>query len=493
MAEKQKWPPIDWLWKQHAINGAWYSGDELNLRKYTTGFWRTDEKHKTHIPIAADLAALAAGFLFSGSPTITHENESTNERLQSIMEQAGFYQKLLQSAELQSAFGGVFVKLNWDTSLVQYPIVTVVPGNAGLPEYRHDVLNKCTFWFEVKYDEETGDVYRLEERYERDGHIYSRLMKGNSTELGKEIPLDTIDETKGVKPNANSGTGRLMAVYIPNRLPNRLNTYVRYGASDYEGMHGLFSSLDEAYSSLMRDVRLSKTRVIVPMEFLRRKETIREKLDQTTANTDLTFTDSDEVFVALDINPNDSGAGITVVQSAIRAQDHMTTIEDIIRKIYMMAGFAPQSAGIDIVGQSQSGTALNIRERRSIQTAETKKTYWWHSLVDFVEAMMLLDSKVFNTPYVDGKITVKFADNTQPDMQTMADTLMKLVSADVTSTETRVRMLWPEMKDADILAEVKRIKIERGEDMDDEPPDPEMGDMSVVVEEEPEEEPGGDE
>lgn len=483
MAEKQKWPPIDWLWKQHAINGAWYSGDEENLRKYTTGFWRTDEKHKTHIPIAADLTALAAGFLFSGSPTITHDDETTNERLQSVMEQTGLYQKLIQSAELQSAFGGVFVKLNWDTTLVKYPIVTVVPGNAGLPEYRHDVLNKCTFWFEVRYEEDTGIVYRLEERYERDGHIYSRLMKGNRTELGNEMPLDYIEETKGVKPDANSGTERLLAVYVPNRLPNRLNTYARYGTSDFEGMHGLFSSLDEAYSSLMRDVRLSKTRVIVPMEFLRRKESIRETLNGKS-NTDWTFNDGDEVFVALDINPDDNGAGITVVQSQIRAQDHMTTIEDIIRKIYMMAGFAPQSAGLDIVGQSQSGTALNVRERRSIQTTETKKTYWWHSLIDFTEAMMMLDSKLFGSPYADGKISVTFADNTQPDMQTMADILTKLYSADVTSTETRVRMLRPEWKDEEIMAEVRRIKIESGEEMDDELPDAEMGDMSIIPEEE---------
>ena len=133
----------------------------------------------------------------------------------------------------------------------------------------------------------------------------------------------------------------------------------------------------------------------------------------------------------------------------------------------MAAGYSPQSAGLDIAGSAESGTALNVRERRSMQTTETKKTYWWHALVDFAQAMLALDAKVFfSGAKPDTKLVVQFADNTQPDMQTVADTLQRLSAADAASTDTKVRLAHPDWDDEKVALETERILHESAKTFD---------------------------
>lgn len=454
-----QWPPISWLWAQYNKNSAWYSGDPNQLRA-VSHFWGSKEKTKYHIPIAADIAALSAGFIFSGSPTLTSEDEKTNERLQEIMNQSGFFQTVLRGAEMQSAFGGVFLKLNWDQDLVKRPIIAVLPGNAGLPEFKHGINVQNTFWSEVRRDEKTGDVYRRREIYTNSGEILTALFKGSTSDLGRAVGLDSIEETRGTPQTAQSGAGRLLSVYVPNKLPNKESPMTHYGASDYDGVHDLFDALDETYSALMRDIRLGKARLIVPMEFLRRKGDLRAALDLASP-TSWIYPEEEEYFTALDINPQDDGNVITAVQPEIRASQYMEVLSDQIRRIYMAAGFSPQSAGIDINGSAESGTALNVRERRSMQTTETKKTYWWQALTDFVPAMLALDRAVFQTEIdPEADITITFADNSQPDMTTVADTVSRLSAAGAASTETMVRMVHPDWTDEDVETEAVRIMHE---------------------------------
>lgn len=469
------WPPIPWLWNQYREYGAWYSGDPDALTKHTRGFWTTDEMRKSHVAIASDIAALSSGLIFSGSPSITHENEQTDARLQEIMTLNGLYSRLLEAGELQSAFGGVYAKWNWNAARAKYPILRIIPADAGLPRYVGGILDSVTFWSVQRVSDDNTKVWRLQEEYTNDGHIKSALYEGTADNLGSAVQLTDLPETKDVKPDVNSGAGMLLATYIPNRLPNRLYPYQPYGRSDFEGLLTLFSALDEAYSSMNRDVRLGKTQVIVPAEYLRKD--VRDVVFPSTTETDpknvkWTFSKENETFVALNFDPDQqSGKDIVTFQPAIRAEDHLKVIDDIIRRIITLAGFAPQSAGLDIDGQAESGTALNVRERRSLQTSEAKKTYWWHALINIMRSGLALDKAVFNSGLVvDGEISVTFADNTQPDMATVADTLDKLARAGAVSTERKVRILFPDWSDEDVAAEVAKINNEDGL------PDPTLGD-----------------
>lgn len=477
---KEKFPPIDWLWRDYEKNAAWYSGDTAELRRMSesnggTPFWRSDDDIKVHVPIAADISAMSAGMIFADSPVITFDDEKTQERVDDIFNLASIYSVLLQAAELASAFGGVFLKWSWNAA-DGFPRITALPANVGMPYWHGGKVAKIKLWSVVR-EEEGGTVYRLQEEYTPDGHIRSKLLRGDSCNLGTEASLNSIEETKGIKPDAYCGADVMLAYYVPNILPNRAAPHLRFGRSDYDGLYGLFDELDEAYSAIQREIRLTKTMVVVPMEYLRNKGDIRHAYDSEAKRTDWVFSNGKGAFVALDIDTTENSSPITVINPELRAESRIAAAGDIVRRILSMAGYAPQSAGEDIQGSVESGEALNVRERKSIRTSEVKKTFWWHAINDIIRAMLALDAAVFRSG-VDPKadFSVELPSQNQPDLSKLAQIVEQLERAGAVSIETKVDILHPDWEEDKRAEEVERIKEEKGLTGPD-PLDQNMGDF----------------
>lgn len=233
------------------------------------------------------------------------------------------------------------------------------------------------------------------------------------------------------------------------------------GRSDFDGLRSLMDSLDETYSSWMRDVRLAKARLIVPAEFLRRKPA-----DMFNGDNRFTyeFDEDVETLVAFDIDTEHSGTGITPSQFAIRSNEHAMTCMDLMRNIVSIAGYAPQSFGIDIDGMAQSGTALHIREKKSFNTRGKKQTYWKSQLEAIMTTMVHLDAALFpgEGSDADDNVKVKFADSMSNDISTMSAALQMLNGAASVSTEVKVQMLHPDWTQKQIAEEIERIKKETG-------------------------------
>lgn len=459
MTEKKVFPPIVWLWQEYDNAAAWYSGDPERLRSNPATqntFWKSSERIKVHVPIAADIAAMSAGMIFATSPEITCEDEKTQERIAEIMKSSDVYSVLLRAAELASVFGGVFLKWTWDAASDTFPRLVAVPADSGMPKFINGKVAEITFWCKVREDE-NGTVYRLQETYTPDGHIVSELLKGDESNLGSVVPLASIPETETVQPDANSGTDTMLAFYVPNILPNRSRPHLPIGRSDFEGLYGLFDALDEAYSAMQRETRLTKTTVIVPAEYLRRgSEMFGDKKP-----AEFTFSNGSGAFTALDIDSDRTSSPITIVNPEIRAESRIAVCDDLIRRILSLAGYAPQSAGLDIDGAAESGTALSVRERKSIRTTETKKTYWWHAINDIIRAMLRLDKKVFRSAVnPEEKFSVELPTNNQPDIGQLAQIVEQLERAGAVSIQTKVTMLHPEWSEEQIDEEIARIHEE---------------------------------
>lgn len=466
----EKFPPVDWLWRDYEKNAAWYSGDPARLSKAGTKigshpFWRSDEEIKIHVPIAADISALSAGMIFADSPVIECEDEKTEERISEIMEKAGIYSVLLQAAELASAFGGVFLKWSWNIA-DGFPRLTAVPANAGMPYWRSGDVARIKLWSIVR-DEDGGVVYRLQEEYTPDGHIRSSLLRGDKNNLGAEVSIDSIEETAGINPDAYCGAPVMLAYYVPNILPNRTAPHLRFGRSDYEGLYGLFDALDEAYSAIQRETRLTKTMVVVPMEYLRKRDDMRHaynsSFNASGKETQWVFSNGKGAFVALDIDTTENSSPITVINPEIRAESRIAQVDDIVRRILSMAGYAPQSAGLDINGSAESGTALNVRERKSLRTSEVKKTFWWHAVNDMLHAMLHLDKAVFRSGVdPNAGFSVELPGNSRPDIAQLAEVVEQLERAGAVSTQTKVALLHPDWDEDQREEEVQRIMDENG-------------------------------
>lgn len=232
-------------------------------------------------------------------------------------------------------------------------------------------------------------------------------------------------------------------------------------------------SLDETYSSWMRDIRLAKARLIVPAEYLRRKPS--EMFNGENKYT-YEFDEDVETLVALDIDP-DHDTGITPSQFAIRSTEHAATCLDLLKNIVSIAGYAPQSFGIDIEGMAQSGTALHIREKKSFNTRGKKQTYWKAPLESIMSTMVHLDAKLFPGAGsdTDDQVKVRFADSMSNDLSTMSSALQMLNSAAAVSTELKIQMLHPDWTQKQVAEEVERVKRENGLAMDE--PDAGLGDF----------------
>jgi A118 family predicted phage portal protein len=419
-------------------------------------FWAKelyDERRvMVHVPIAGDIARTSADLLFSESPKFTVQNEQTQKRLEEIILSSNIQNKLIEGAETASAIGGIYYKINWSADDFNYPILSIAQPDSAIPVFKWGKLVECTFWKEIKKEElkNTSIVYRLLEHHSK-GKIEYGLYKGDEDFLGMRIGLQAIEETSGLLDEINTGIDDILCRYIPNVLPNKKYRGSNFGQSDFASLYGLMDALDETYSSWMRDIRLAKSRIIVPESFL-----------QKTENGDFVFDVDREVFTPLDIDPITSkDVGVTMSQFEIRAEQYEKTILELLHRIISSSGYSPQSFGLSIDGNT-SGVALSLRERQSYITKEKKTRYWKPALIDLIYLMLQVDSIHLNSRVVPEKPNIEFGDSEQTDMNRIASTIDLLARSMSASIETRIKMINPDLSEQQVIEEVEKIKEENG-------------------------------
>lgn len=468
----QHWPPDDWA-EYYALFhewDAWYSGDPIRLadvyaaRAYTPTpqgmFWakveQTERRRVTlHVPIAGDIATTSADLLFSEHPRFRipeahQENapgdaKACQDRLDQFISEGGIYNRLIEAAETCAAMGGVFIKPNWDQELVPYPVLSVAQADNALPEFRWGILTAVTFW-KTLYDD-GGTAWRLLERHEK-GRIYNALYKGGPDNLGVRKPLTELEETASYPDEIATGVNDLLVRYVPNMRPNRRFRGSAIGQSDYSGNEGLMDALDEVFTSWMRDIRLGRGRIIVPNAFLEQQ------------SGEWTFDIDREVFTPVEMDPlSAQGNAITPSQFEIRTTQHRDTALELLDRIISSAGYSPQSFGLKIEGRAESGTALNIRERKSFITRAKKQNYWMSALEDVLYMMLQIDRvQLKNTGYTPYRPSAEFGDSVQNDITQLATSVEMIHRAEAASIETKVRILHPDWDEEMVQAEVQRIK-----------------------------------
>lgn len=478
--ENMQWPPMNYLSWKMVEHSAWYSGSAEILANYYTeyinknlmqlpytlntngdNFWgrqiRNQSETFVHVPIAGDIAETSANLLFGEQPIIkiaesTEKNASilykdSQKELEEILKDIGFHRKLLESAEACAAIGGVYIKIAWDEELTKYPIPVIVQADKAVPEFKFGMLVAVTFWKIVDSDDSGSKVLRLLERYSK-GKIEYSLYQGTSDKLGKNVSLETHEETKelmDVMPTIDE----LLAVYIPNALPNRIDRSSFLGRSDYLGIEPLMDSLDEIFSAWVTEIEIAKARILLPESYIE-KQSIGKK-----------FNIDRSVYVGLDIDPTVEGHSITAQQFLIRAEEYEKTSMNFMERIITSAGYSPQSFGINIAGRAESGTALAIRERKSFSTKAKKQSYWSDAISSIVHKIMLVyNAELSGKMETDINLTVSFSDSVSNDLTTTANALKMLSDAQSASIEVRVKILNPDWEEEQVENEVKRIKEE---------------------------------
>ncbi|MCE5200829.1 MAG: phage portal protein [Armatimonadota bacterium] len=478
----QKWPPESWrtVYDIYAEHAAWYGSDLDTLasiyaqRIYSpyheqtfaiADHLRNEMRDLVHVPAAADISNISAAMLFGEHPKIkikeaqeenaSAEAKAAQEALDDIVNKCGLYSVFSEAADTASGMGGVFLKVNWNKDLSQYPIIDVAQVDNALPEFHFGFLRAVTFWKELETDGNT--VYRLLERHES-GVILNGLYRGTPGNLGEQIGLTSRADTADISPQIETGLDSLACVYIPNMRPNRRFRGLRLGQSDYAASESLMLSLDDIFTSLLRDIKLGMGRIIAPEEFFDHDSDGQKRFDVFR-----------QAYLKVDAIQGGSAANdnIKVSQFAIRTQEHIDSALALLRQIYTSAGYSPQTFGLDINGTAESGTALTIRERKSFITTAKKADYWRPALEYILWAAQViyktkLDGKI--TPY---KSTVEMQDSVQTDIGQIANSVKLLSDAQSASIETRVRMVHPDWSVEQVKTEVQAILDEQGANVPD--------------------------
>ena len=500
----QQWPPVANTQEYLKFRewSAWYSGDPMRLRDqfalqiqptYRSSPWSqfwsrigsrpAQQKAMFHVPMAGDLASVSASLLFGVEPRFriraahevqptpkvvpqgtaapTEENASgdidalpagdpaakqTEARMKEIVDRGGLYNRLIEAAESSSALGGAYLIPVWDTTVADVPLVSVAQADAAIPTFKFGILDSVIFHREVIRDDSV--IIRHLELHEKvlgsNSHVLNAVYRGSEHQIGVRLPDAELLALTGLDPEVILPFPELDAEYVPNMRPNKLWRNSSLGQSDYSGAELLFDALDETYASWIRDIRLAKARIIVPKEFV----------DEFGA-----FDVDHEVFTQADLHVGmDSGVmPIFAQQFAIRTKEHLDTALEFVERIAANAGYSPQTFGLHIMGRAESGTALRMRENRTMMTMQ-RKTQWWVPAIERLSShLLLIDVDVFKTKIEPMTVDVELSDAMVRDPSELAATANVLKQAMAASTQERVRMIQPDWTPEEVQAEVARI------------------------------------
>ncbi|MFJ3141712.1 hypothetical protein ACIPJM_04575 [Streptomyces halstedii] len=445
-------------------------GDELRM------FWGQDpspgqQAAKLHVPIGGDIAEMSANLLWSDVPTVTVDVDSTGKATAaSTQAQIGRYlddrghAKFREAAELAAGLSNVYLRVVWDVKLRPRPWLDVIPATGVVPEWRWGMLAAATVWRELEPLAEDGKVWRLLE-YHTPGTIEYGVYKGDHSTLGMLMGFDDHHETEFLVKRTDSqgrqatGVDRLLITHLPNVLPNRIWDGVPdtapLGRSDFAGIEPMMDGLDETWSSWMRDLRLGKARVVVPQEML----DTSGPGGGSSFDLDRELLVSVSGFLGSESSLKDS---ITEVQFAIRVDDHERTAKALRRQILASAGYSAQSYGEE-GSVAVTATEVAARKEESLTTRGLKILYQRPALLEVLTTMMWVDVMHCGAKSIDPSVelTASWPQAVQPDPEATARTLSLLESAGAISTFMKVKMRSPELDDAEVLAEVRRIRDDK--------------------------------
>lgn len=491
--ETSDWPPRPWQPLQHDLDEAavWYGGDPHQLaafyvnrnqlrpseRRFSWGRQKVADVAKPtqlHIPAASDVAATSADLLFGEEAKLTipdaHEENAGSEamdaedRLQELAEYNALSAQLLEGAEVCAGVGGIYLRPVWDQEFVDFPILDIVHGDQAIPEFRWGRLTAVTFWRVVQV---TGSTYvRLLERHE-DGIILNGLYVGTRDKLGAKVPLASLAEFNEPvlddQINLPAGIDGLVCRYVPNVLPNRRHRGWPVGRADTAGAETLMDALDETWTSWMRDIRLGKMRIVADREAFTNGSPALGTGEQRGGGA---WLDTDrEVFTLLDMGPTSVSSGghpITPIEFKLRVQEHADTALALFERIVTTAGYSAQTFGLHGDGSEATATEVRAREGKSLRTKSRKQRYWEQAVADVAFNLLVIDREVFGSDIVPIRPRLNFSDSLINDPQTTATTVELLARAQAASTETLVRMVNPDLDEAEVQAEVQRIRDENG-------------------------------
>jgi len=254
---------------------------------------------------------------------------------------------LLQNgAQLQSYSGTVGLKLNYDPTISNTPLISIYPKE------NVEIYRKYGQTIYIDFFDYFDDDYKLVSRYGL-GYIYYSLFKGNS-----QVPLSSLEQTRDLEDvSFTDREGNLVPIMFATTVQNKSNE-----RSDYDGLISSFHALDEAFSTMVNYLRKTKPNLFITEDIAQKDPSGRPK----------PLNEFDNVITLLDSTPTGEETKIVRDIEEIKIVGFREAFEAIRENILMKVSLSPATLGLPSGGARESSMALNIRERASMRVRNEK-------------------------------------------------------------------------------------------------------------------------
>lgn len=439
-------------------NKMWYEGQSEQLEFFYKSrqtpyimeqykFWRVvnSKMPRLHYPLASTISNAFGSLLFN-QPIEFNIEEEYEDRLKEIVDVNDLQVLLQTAARIQSYSGAVAFKINYDTSLIDVPLITVYPKENFTVHTKYNQLIYIDF-----IDEFEGN-FKLISRYGR-GYINYILYHNKD-----RVSLQECEETRDLKDIAFFDTTNQL---IPIMFGCVIGNKTKKGESDYKGLKDTFQALDETYSTLVTYIRRTKPNVFITEDIA--------KKDQY--GNVLPLNEFDNIITVLDKRGlEDSGTRIERSIEEIKVQGYIDTLNQLRNTILERVGLSPATVGIEGAGANASAEAIRIREGASIKTRGEKLAIWEEGLKEFASALVNFDyfmhnaaetsEGVYSVPdTLELNINVVFGEYAKEAFSEKVETYSGLYEKGLISLEFAVNQLYgKELTEEEIKTLIEQIK-----------------------------------
>jgi Phage portal protein, SPP1 Gp6-like. len=431
----------------------WYRGDSNELSQFfkqvqeygsKTSFWESAPQYKNirkiHSGLPAIIADTLAYLVSSDLDTIDVDSDFWE-----IIEEKIDFKNLVNNAIVDTLVcGDGAFKISVDTEVSPYPIVEFVGANNVEFEQSRGIITGVVFKTHYTVN---NKHFVFNERYEK-----NRIISTLYDENGKEFPIDTIEQLKGIEPVSEFDGDYIMAVplkfFVSKKFEGRGKSIFSGGRSD------CFDALDEVISQWWDALRMGRVKQYIPESFIPRNPE-----NGTFVNPDRFG--NDYISIAPPMAEGVDNQKIEVVQPDIKYDAFFSSYTNAL--LMCLQGLvSPATLGID-VGKMSSAEAQREKKDVTGNTRNTITAALEKALPELIKAVLKTYDIMQNGKPGEYEISVSFGEYGAPDFDSRIETIGKASSYGIMSVETQVEELWGSSKDDEWkAAEVERIKSEKG-------------------------------
>jgi len=420
----------------------------------------------------------------NGDVDKTKTKTATDYALQ-LIDKVNLRDVLTECSTNESWGGHSFIKFSYDTELSNYPIIEAsdIMSTEIVKERGITVAIIFKTWYEKEKGQNTGlgsRKYRLDEIYTTndsgDAVIRYELYE-TSTGEDKRVPLNSIPETAKVVETVGEndeivfkGLQGMLAFEKPNRLPSLMFPHSNYGASDFEGATDSFDAVDEAYSTIINEIRDNRT-----LRYFKSTAFRRDK-DGNVITPDDGFT-KNYVYTESDVDQEQGGEKNRMIdQVNDKTEEHKQKYLTAVTVALNKAGLSPYSIGITgLESINQSAESQQERNKVTLETRKAKLELWKPYLAAVLTKLLAFNTYLLKTvgvkqddlPLEDmditlSTVTVDFGEYLQDTDKDLVDIWGLAKSQGISSTQNAVRELHKDWTEKQILDEANTIAFEQG-------------------------------